>query len=139
MLTFKSQEKDFRRDNSHSSNTAILDPKQGEMVNGELLSATPNLLLELGVFSNSLQFCDLNPRSQRVMRKGQETGASQRAAKQRLSVLTQNRWRSLPRTDFATSDDKPSKQNKAVAEAPGKRRRRQERKSRKAGKSFRGD
>ena len=35
MLTFTSQEKDFPRDNSHSSNTAILDLKQGEMVNGE--------------------------------------------------------------------------------------------------------
>ena len=80
MLTFKSQEKDFPRDNSHSSNTAILDLKQGEMVNGELLNVTPNLLLELGVFSNSLQFCDLNPRSQRMRRKGRETGAAQRAA-----------------------------------------------------------
>ena len=59
--------------------------------------------------------------------------------KQRLSVLTQNRRRSLPRTDFATLDNKPPKQIKAVAEAPGKRRRRQERKSTEAGKSFRGD
>ena len=36
MLTFTSQEKDFPREKGHSSNTAILDPKQGEMVNGEL-------------------------------------------------------------------------------------------------------
>ena len=64
MLTFTSQEKDFPREKGHSSNTAILDPKQGEMVNGELLNVTPNLLLELGVFSYSLQFCYLNPRSQ---------------------------------------------------------------------------
>ena len=51
------------------------------MVNGKPLNVTQNPLLELGVFANSLQFCYLNPHSQRVMRKGWETRASQGAAK----------------------------------------------------------
>ena len=64
MLTFKSQEKDFPRYNGHSSNTAVLDLKQEKMVNGKPLNVTQNLLLELGIFANSLQFCYLNPHSQ---------------------------------------------------------------------------